>query len=408
MDRLNRREIEQILGVYAPFKVKDVLLNNEKEILIVQIEEQTNKSRVPFRSMTKKNKVEKISWQHTKTGRFSTIIEIEPTVNTFSKNRTLNPPAFLGAQDSQYTYQLQQTVLLASSKKLDSESISTLMGIERPLINQIIADSQSQQESQQIQSLLPLESDPIWRAILTHEISFKTNLSSLKFLISRLEFACINKKNEPGVIQDSVATLRQFFIKNKAHLKSEYAQIGVNMDTEPKVKSAATAAPQTKKRVSLTAEHPVWDNILKGDIDLLSKSTALNMYIMQLKSLYRKEGNSTEDKIKIAKELLFYMKKNIAKLKPELVSISRIVSQMGSSNAEDSIPAEDHPVWAQLVNGRFTINSKQMAYKLLLVKSQSNEDKQVAAQQIRQYFTRNVRMLDSELNQIKQQIAIAS
>jgi len=405
MDRLNRREIEQILGIYAPFKVKDVLLDDEKEILTVQIEERTTKSRVSFRSINKKNKTEKVTWQHTKTGRFSTIIEIEPTVNTFSKNRTLNPPAFLGAQDSHYTYQLQQTVLLAASKKLDSESISTLMGIERPLINQIIADSNSQQESQQIQSLLPLESDPVWRAILTHEISFKTNLSSLKFLISRLEFACINKKNEPGVIQDSVATLRQFFIKNKAHLKSEYAQIGVNMDTEPKAKAAT---PQNKKRVSLTAEHPVWDSILKGDIDLLSKSTALNLYIMQLKTLYKKEDNSTEDKIKIAKELLFYMKKNIAKLKPELVSISRIVAQMGSSNAEDSIPAEDHPIWGQLVSGGFTINSKQMAYKLLLVKAQSNEDSKVASQQIRQYFTRNVRMLESELNQIKQQIAIAS
>ena len=405
MDRLNRREIEQILGVYAPFKVKEVLLDNEKEILTVQIEEITSKSRVPFRSISKRNRVEKVSWQHTKTGRFSTIIEIEPTVNTFSKNRTLNPPAFLGAQDSHYTYQLQQTVLLASSKKLDSESISTLMGIDRPLVNQIIADSNSQQESQQIQSLLPLESDPIWRAILTHEISFKTNFSSLKFLISRLEFACINKKNEPGVIQDSVATLRQFFIKNKAHLKSEYAQIGVNTETEPKAKAAA---PQNKKRVSLTAEHPVWDSILNGDIDLLSKSTALNMYIMQLKSLYKKEGNSTEDKIKIAKELLFYMKKNIAKLKPELVSISRIVSQMGSSNAEDSIPAENHPIWNELLKGRVVIDSKQMAYKLLLVKAQSNEDQQLAAQQIRQYFTRNVRMLENELNQIKQQIAIAS
>jgi len=295
-------------------------------------------------------------------------------------------------------------VLQASSKKLDSESISTLLGIDRPLINQIIAESNAQQENQQLHSLLPLESDPIWRAILTHEISFKTNFSALKFLISRLEFACVNKKDEPGVIQDSVATLRQFFIKNKAHLKSEYAQIGVNVESEPK----KVQAPQAKKRVSLTAEHPVWDSILSGDIDLLSKSTALNLYIMQLKSLYRKDGNSTEDKIKIAKELLFYMKKNIAKLKPELVSISRIVAQMGSTNAEESMPAENHPIWMNLVNGEVIINSKQMAYKLLLVKAKSNEDPQAAAELIREYFTRNIRMLDNELSQIKQQIAIAS
>ncbi|MEH6345897.1 MAG: hypothetical protein V7785_12480 [Bermanella sp.] len=404
MDRLNRREIEQILGIYAPFKVKDVSLDNEKEVLTVQIEERNLKYRSPFRSINKKTTGEVVSWQHTKTGRFSTIIEIEPSVNTFSKNRLLNPPAFLGSKDGGYTYHLQQTVLQASSKKLDSESISTLLGIDRPLVNQIIAESNVQQENQQIQNLLPMESDPIWRAILTHEISFKTNFSALKFLISRLEFACVNKKDEPGVIQDSVATLRQFFIKNKAHLKSEYAQIGVNVESEPK----KAQAPQAKKRVSLTAEHPVWDSILSGDIDLLSKSTALNLYIMQLKSLYRKDGNSTEDKIKIAKELLFYMKKNIAKLKPELVSISRIVAQMGSTNAEETMPTENHPIWRNLVSGDVIINSKQMAYKLLLVKAKSNEDPQVAAELIRQYFTRNIRMLDNELSQIKQQIAIAS
>ncbi len=404
MDRLNRREIEQILGIYAPFKVKDILIDSENEILTVQIEEQSNKARNLFSPNVKKIKSKKVSWHHTKTGRFNTIIEVEPTASTFSKNRTLNPPAFLGAKDSDYTFQLQQTILLAASKKLDSETICAITGIDRPLINKIISETDSQQQEKQVQSLLPLETDPVWRAIIKHEISFKTNLSSLKFLISRLELSCINNKQDPSIIQDSVATLRQFFIKHRSQLKSEYAQIGVNLENPAQKEQAK----KSNKRVTLTAEHPVWDSILSGSIDLLSKNTALNMYITQLKSLYRKSDISTEEKYQIAKELLFYLKKNLAKLKPELISISRIVAQMGAVKSENTIPDESNPVWEKIINNEFVIESKQMAYKLLLVKARSNEDINQAVELIRQYFSRNSRLLENELRQINQQIAIAS
>ncbi len=402
MDRLNRREIEQILGVYAPFKVKNVQLDSEQEILTVLLEEQSNKPRGLFAVAAKKVTGQKVRWHHSKTGRFNTIIEIEPTATTFSKSRTLNPPAFLGSQKSNYTFQLQQTVLLAASKKIDSETISALAGIDRQLISKIIADADSAQQDQQIQSLLPLETDPVWRAIIKHDISFKTNLAPLKFLISRLELTHINNKHDSSVIQDSVATLRQFFIKHRAQLKSEYAQIGVNLEQTSKPQEV-----KKKKRVTLTAEHPIWNNILAGDIDLLSKNTGLNLYITQLKSLYRKEEGNQDDKHQIAKELLFYLKKNSAKLKPELISISRIVAQMGSVNNATGIPDESHPIWTRLLDGDFNIESKQMGYKLLLVKARSSEDIQFAVEQIRQYFSRNTRLLSNELRQLEQQIAIS-
>ena len=404
MDRLNRREIEQILGVYAPFRVKDVFINSEQEVLTVQLEEQSNKIRGIFSNSVKKVTGKKVSWHHSKTGRFNTVIEIEPSASTFSKSRTLNPPAFLGAQNSNYTYQLQQTILLAASKKLDSETISSLTGVDRQLIAQIISDAENVQQDQQAQNMLPLETDPVWRAIIKHDISFKTNLSSLKFLISRLELTYINNKQDPSVIQDSVATLRQFFIKYRAQLKSEYAQIGVNLEPV----SQKTETKKSNKRVSLTAEHPIWNNILTGDIDLLSKNTGLNLYITQLKTLYRKNENTNDDKHQIAKELLFYLKKNMAKLKPELVSISRIVTQMGEVNANQSLPDENSPIWTRLLNGEFNIESKQMAFKLLLVKARSNENTSEAVEQVRQYFSRNSRLLENELRQIEQQIAIAS
>ncbi len=404
MDRLNRREIEQILGVYPPFRVKDIIINSEQETLTVLLEELSGKVRGIFSTNSKKVTGKTVSWHHSKTGRFNTIVKIQPTANTFSKSRNLNPPAFLGAQDTKYTYQLQQTILLASSKKLDSEAISALTGIDRTLIGQIISDSENASQDQQIQNLIPQETDSIWRAIIKHEISFKTNLAPLKFLISRLELTYINNKQDPSVLQDSVATLRQFFIKHRAQLKSEYAQIGINLEPVSQV----TETKKTKKRVSLTADHPIWNSILTGNIDLLSKNTGLNLYIAQLKNLYRKEENSNDEKHQIAKELLFYLKKNMAKLKPELVSISRIVAQMGAVNTTQGIPSDSHSIWTRLLNGDFIIDSKQMAYKLLLVKAKSNENITEAVEQLRQYFTRNSRLLENELRQIDQQIAIAS
>ncbi len=404
MDRLNRREVEQILGIYPPFRVKDITINNEQETLTVLLEELSGKVRGIFSTNSQKITGDTITWQHSKTGRFDTIIKIQPTANTFSKSRNLNPPAFLGAKGATYTYQLQQTILLAASKKIDSETISALTGIGRKLIGQIIGDSNNASQDQQFQNLLPQETDPIWRAIIKHEISFKTNLSPLKFLISRLELIHVNNKQDPSVLQDSVATLRQFFIKHRAQLKSEYAQIGVNLEAAPQTEMAK----QPNKRVSLTAEHPIWDDILTGNIDLLSKNMGLNLYITQLKSLYRKDDNSHEDKQQISKELLFYLKKNMAKLKPELQSISRIVTKMGEVKTDLGIPDEAHPIWIRLLNGDTVIDTKQMAFKLLLVKARSNENITEAVEKIRLYFTRNARLLENELRQIDQQIAIAS
>ena len=173
-----------------------------------------------------------VRWNHLKTGRFATIIQMPVTASTFSKSHTLNPPAFIGPEHAAYTYQLQQVVLLADSKNLSSETIFALTGIDRKIINQIILDSKTEQQETQVNNQLPLETDPIWRAIIKHETSFRTSLPSLKFLIAKLELSYANSKDDAGVMQDSIATLRQFFIKNRAQLKSEYAQIGVNQTAE--------------------------------------------------------------------------------------------------------------------------------------------------------------------------------
>lgn len=406
MERLNRREVEQILGIYPPFRIKDMIMNPEQEVLEVQIEEMSSKSRGLFAGS--KQRIRKVRWHHTKTGRFDTIIEMQASHQTFSKQRTLNPPAFIGPEHSKYTYQLQQTVLLAASKQLSSDTIQSITGIDRALVNEIISDNQAEQQESQIQSQLPLQTDPVWRAIIKHEISFKTNLPSLKFLISRLELSCFNSKDDPSVVQDAVATLRQFFIKNRSQLKSEYAQIGVIENKAPEKTESSTNNNNQNKKVTLTVDHPIWHSILSGEVDLLSKNTGFNLYITQLKSLYRKMDISQDEKYQIAKELLSYLKKNMAKLKPELMSISKMVRQLNEQSNDLELPDSDHDIWSQIIQGKVFIESGQMALKLLLVKARTSEDEQEAREMVQQYFVRNIRALGNEIKQIEQHLAVAS
>jgi len=405
MERLTQREMEQILGIYAPFRIKNLSLDNDNEVLTVHLEEQQNKSRRLFSTAPMKQPGVIQTWLHGKTGRFDTVIKLETNSKTFSKSRLLNPPAFIGNKDSGYTYQLQQTVLMAHTKNIDSLNISALFGLERALVSQIIDDAQVQQQESQANSQLPLETDPIWRAIIKHETGFKTNFSALRFLISKLELTCMNSQDDSGVIQSSTATLRQFFIKHKNQLKSEYAQIGVSAQQETQEK---VQAKTSSKKVKLTSEHPIWENILNGDIDLLSKNTGLNMYITQLKGLYRKAADNKQDQQQIAKELLSYLKKNMAKLKPELLSISKMVKQLDSQENETSLPSIEHPVWEKLASQEANIESSQLAYKLLLVKAHALDDKAEAKQLIWQYFNRNQRLLSAELSQLESLISIAS
>jgi hypothetical protein len=405
MERLNRREVEQILGIYPPFKIKDMIMDLENEVLEIQIEEMVNKSRGLFSNT--RQRTQKVRWHHIKTGRFDTIVEMQASHQTFSKHRTLNPPAFIGPEHSKYTYQLQQTVILAASKQLSSETIHSLTGIDRTLVSEIISDSQPEQQETQVQSQLPLQTDPVWRNIIKHEVSFKTNLPSLKFLLSRLELSCFNSKDDPSVMQDAVATLRQFFIKNRTQLKSEYAQIGV-IETKPVAANEQTSQSPQNKKVTLTVDHPIWHSILSGEVDLLSKNTGLSLYITQLKSLYRKNDINQDEKFQIAKELLSYLKKNMAKLRPELLSISKMVRQLNEQNNDMELPNSEHAIWGDIIQGKIFIESGQMALKLLLVKARTTDNDAEAREMIQQYFVRNLRSLNNEVKQIEQHLAMAS
>jgi hypothetical protein len=404
MDRLNRRDMEQVLGIYAPYVIKDISLDGDTELLVIQIEQQRVKKGV-FGTIAPRSSSKVVRWHHSKTGRFSTIIQMPVTAATFSKSYTLNPPAFIGPENASYTYQLQQTVLLAHSKNLDSELIFSLTGIDRKIINQIIIDSKTEQQESTVNDQLPLETDPIWRSIIKHESSFRTKLPSLKFLIAKLELTCANSQDDASVMQDSIATLRQFFIKSRVQLKSEYAQIGV-IQTPSKAVEKVNKKPGNRK--TLTANHPIWNSILGGDVDLSSNNIGLNLYITQLKRLYKKDDVTVSEKLQISAELLSYFKNNMAKLRSELIVISRLVSELNEAAKTSNLPDENNYVWLNILNGGLPIETNQMALKLLLVKAKSLDDKIEASKSIANYFTRNSRVLSKEIAQLEKYVAVAS
>lgn len=155
-------------------------------------------------------------------------------------------------------------------------------------------------------------------------------------------------------------------------------------------------------------DHPIWHSILSGEVDLLSKNTGLSLYLAQLKSLYRKADINQDEKYQISKELLSYLKKNMAKLKPELLSISKMVRQLNEQTTDMALPESDHQIWSDIIQGKVFIESGQMALKLLLVKARTTEDDAEARQMIQQYFSRNLRALNNEVKQIEQHLALAS
>ena len=98
----------------------------------------------------------------------------------------------------------------------------------------------------------------------------------------------------------------------------------------------------------------------------------------------------------------------MAKLKPELLSISKMVRQLNEQNNDMELPESDHSIWADIIQGKVFIESGQMALKLLLVKARTTENDNEAREMIQQYFARNLRSLNNEVKQIEQHLAMAS
>ena len=393
MDKLRAREIENILGIYSPFYIKDIRFDNE--LCIIRLDEIGNKNKSITSRFRSSSKQKTHSWKHVKFGRLNTVIEFKSTDSNFNRLTKLVCPAFLGAADNEYTKQAQDIILFAHNKKLDADTISTLTGLDLEDIKKFILDNESAQITQNTSSLLPLETDAIWIKIIKREFPLKTSLTPLRMLLHKLELAEVN--NEDGnTLQESVSTLRAFFIKNKASLVQEYQQIGAKTDQSSPLEKTTT---QTKKTNSLTPGHPVWDSILTEKFSLMSSNLAFNLYISRLKSLYNKDLSASEQR-DIVIELMKYFKKNLNSLRSELTSIRRIAETIDTEPKSNNIPDKDDSIWLQILREEFDLNSNKLNLNLLMVKLKSQVSKgmeQESCDELQQFFNDNYRSLRREI-----------
>ena len=401
MDKIRARELENILGIYSPFYIKDIQLNHQNETCKVIIEELHNKSRILGSRIKETTEQITFRWKHIKFGHYRTIIKFRTSKSNHARLMRPVCPAFLGAIGKDYTQQVEDLVLFGHNNKLDPESISTLSGIDSEDIKIIIIKNQNEKIKKQTSNLLPLETDPIWVKIIKREFHLKTNLTPLRMLLHRLELLDVNNYDNDKSLQESVATLRAFFIKNKANLKQEYFQIGAKPDKESKTEESK------KTTRSLTPTHPVWDKILTEKISVMSSNLAFNLYISRLKNLYTNDLTPSE-KRDIIVEMMKYLKKNIKGLRAELIYIRRIAESLDNEPVNTELPEKDNMIWRDIINERLNLNSKKLNLNLLMVKlkgqmAQGLEEETCG--ELQKFFTDNHRALKSEIAIIKNELS---
>ncbi len=393
MDKLRLKDVENLLGIYPPFFIKEIGIDENKDSFLIRIDEESSRSKLSIRSRFRENPTAKTyRWKHTQLGRYATQIEFKTTPSGFKRLTTPVFPSFLGKPDSEYTVQLCDSVLLGHSKKLDPKTISELTGSQEEIVKRIILAAESDKLDNQASSLLPLETDPIWIRIIKSEFPLKTKSNPLRMLLHKLELAEL--KGE-GSLQESISTLRAFFIKNKARLKSEYQQIGAKND----------ALPQTQPRQkSLKPDHPVWENILNGSVSIISSNLAFNLYITRLKDLY-KDDLALSEKREIVIDMMKYLKKNMTNLKAELLSIKRLSQSLEQESRGAEVPDAHHNIWIDILDDKVSINTQRINLSLLLVKikgQRGHVSNEQCAEELRQFFVENQRTMKTEVAQINQ------
>ena len=396
MDKLRARDIENFLGIYSPFYIKDMKLDTESDVFTIILDEISNKNKSLTSRFKSTANHKNFSWKHIKFGRFDTVIEFKSSESNFERLTKLVSPAFLGATNKEYTKQVEELILFAHGKKFDAETISTLTGLNCEDIKKFILETENSQITKNTSNLLPLETDSIWIKIIKRELPLKTSLTPLRMLLHKLELSEINN-NDSHNLQESVATLRAFFIKNKANLRSEYEQIGAKKE----VLASPLDKPisNNKSSTRLTPTHPVWDSILTEKFSLMSSNLAFNLYISRLKGLYSQKLSSSE-KRDIIIELMKYLKKNIMSLRNELIVIKNIAETIDNQPKDNTLPQKEDDIWKDILNEDFHLNSKKLNLNLLLVKLKSQMAKgneQASCEELHQFFNDNYRSLATEI-----------
>lgn len=392
MDSLKPQELGQILGLYSPWAIKDIDIAPDVETLTISLEKLADKGRFSFLATGKKQQQVTRKWQHVRFGHYTTFIEASMSLEELAEITSERPPAFLGAENKSITRELADTIRIAYSRNLTADMISGLLGITIEIVDSEIREIETEEQQQKSTSLLPLESNPIWRGILTDQKKLSTRLLPLKLLLSRLKLEVSKNDGDGDVLQKSVSELRNFFLRHAGQLTHEYEQIGAKESPQPR----ATQSSKTKLVLPGT-KNIIWQQLLRGEFDLNTQSMPLKLNIAQQRRAF---GAATKpaEQVEVIRNLQLFFKHNARALIPELKILTQMLEQQQGENLQ--LPPASHEIWKKLLLDDHLLTTDKINYRLLLSRLKTvyrrNQDSG-SIDQLRNFFTQNARTMTEEI-----------
>lgn len=399
---------EAILGINAPWSVQDVSIDEKSKIIHIELTYLVEKSRFSFFSKNQDASNNKIAdagfskrWLHTSFGNYSCHIVSNFYDQTISgagiSKDSLLQPGFLGDANRNYTHELRQQVSLSHIRGLAPDAIANMLRVEQQLVEEIISDVEKTSESYRLATCLPMESDPIWENMIHDRFHLKTQLFSLKLLLSKLKLTMIDPKVETK-LSDSVNELRKFFISHANSLDAELSQICA---LSTKKQSVEERRSTVTKLVLPSLKNSIWLKLISAKIDLGSNNMPLNLFLVRLRHAFQNTQDNNV-RVDILNQLREFFRKNARNLKQELILINKIMN--APEEHQISLPDERNDIWKRILKDDTFIPSSHIAYKLLLSNLRSqilmNPDPVVelnAVRRVRDFIKHNQRFMQQEL-----------
>lgn len=402
---------EAILGINAPWSVQDVSIDEKSRIIHVELTYLVEKSRFSFFSKTQDANNNKIAdagfskrWLHTGFGNYSCHIvsnfyDQSISGSGISKDSLLQP-GFLGDANRNYTHELRQQVSLLHFRSIAADAIANTLRIEQQAVEEIISDVEKTPESYRLATCLPMESDPIWESMIYDKFHLRTQLFSLKLLLSKLKLTMIDPKVETK-LADSVNELRKFFISHANSLDAELSQICA---LSTKKQSVEERRSTVTKLVLPSLKNSIWLKLISAKIDLGSNNMPLNLFLVRLRHAFQNTQDNNV-RVDILNQLREFFRKNARNLKQELILINKIMND--PEEHQISLPDERNDIWKRILKDDTFIPSSHIAYKLLLSNLRSqilmNPDPVVelnAVRRVRDFIKHNQRFMQQELRMV--------
>lgn len=398
---------ESLLGIYAPWAIDDIIIDEKYKLIEIEVSPSNEKSVFSF--LSKNSEPEKIAaqkrrWNHINLGHYSCYIvsayQAKIDQDLSLSQSALLQPQFLGDAQSSYTHLLRQQVSLAKMRGLDAVAIASMFKIDASLVEKIISDIAKLPENIQLASCLPTEVDTVWEKMLLDKFTLKTQVVPLKLLLSKLKITHSDNKDEQQ-LKDSVLALRKFFISQARVLEAEYCQIcGISNR-----KQLMEERQSTSTRLLLPSlKNSIWLKMITGKINLNSTNVSFNLFLTRLRHAFQNSRDNTE-RLNTLNSLREFFRKNARPLKAELIQINKLIA--APEDTQYSLPDEQHKVWRRVLKEEGFMQTDHVAYKLLLANLRAqismNPDPVVelnAARRIRDFLSHNQKSMQQELRTV--------